>query len=232
MMRGVSHVALVDTDDVCVTVPKQKVSMRLLLLTLILFSSLQQSDAPRIRLLLRDETDAGVAGAVLKLRTENGEALHLTTDASGVAVSNVLAGSVVWLMGGQRADGTLLVADSYPADAGFRLVLIPGQVRDALLRLDGDHIVLDPDMIFSPEDPNAPRPTPPQLMATVAPLSTAAPIAGIQSPNMSIGTNASAPTADAATGGSALWVVLAVAGVGALLIALALLIGVARRRHA
>lgn len=223
---------LIDAPDASINDAKQKVVMRLLLLILFLFSSLQQADMPRMRLLLRDETDAGVAGATLDLRTENGQMLHLTTDATGVAVSTALAGTVVWLIGGQRVNGTKLIADSYPADAGFRLVLIPGQVRDALLRLDGDHIVLDPDMIFSPENPNAPRPTPPQLVATIAPLSTdVPPIAGMEPPNMPIGTTASAPTTGATTGGSALWIVLAVAGIGVLLIALALLFGVARRRQ-
>ena len=217
----------------CLSVPKQKVAMRLLLLMLILFSSLQQSDMSRMRLLLRDETDAGVAGATLDLRTENGQMLHLTTDATGVAVSTALAGTVVWLIGGQRANGTKLIADSYPTDAGFRLVLIPGQVRDALLRLDGDHIVLDPDMIFSPENPNAPRPTPPQLMATVAPLSTdVPPIAGMEPPNMPAGANTAIASTEPTIGGSALWIVLAVVGVGVLLIALALLVGLARRRLA
>jgi len=233
MTRGVGRAVFVDAGHECLTAPKQKVSMRLLLLTLILFSSLQQSGASRIRLLLRDESDAGVAGATLNLRTENSQTLHLTTDANGVAVSNELAGKAVWLMSGQRADGTKLVADSYPADAGFRLVLIPGQVRDALLRLDGDHIVLDPDMIFSPGDPGeiAP-PTPAQLAATVAPISTdVPPIAGVQSPNMPLGSHAAATPAEPTSGGSALWIVLAVAGVGVTLVALALLIGIARRRQ-
>ena len=190
--------------------------------------------APRIRLLLRDERDAGVAGATLDLRTDNGQMLQLTTDANGVAVSNALAGKAVWLMSGQRADGTRLVADSYPADAGFRLVLIPGQVRDALLRLDGDHIVLDPDMIFSPGDPGeiAP-PTPAQLAATVAPISAdVPPIVGVQAPNMPLGSNAATAPAEPTGGGSARWIVLVVAGVGVLLVALALRIGIARRRQA
>ena len=208
--------------------------MRRFLLILILFSSLQQMGAPRIRLLLRDESDAGVAGATLDLRTDNGQMLQLTTDANGVAVSNELPGKAVWLMGGQRADGTRLVADSYPADAGFRLVLIPGQVRDALLRLDGDLLVLDPDMIFSPGDPGeiAP-PTPAQLAATVAPISAdVPPIVGVQAPNMPLGSNAATAPAEPTGGGSALWIVLVVAGVGVLLVALALRIGIARRRQA
>src|SRR5262245_42061062 len=126
MTRGVGRAVFIDAGHECITA--WKVSMRLFLLTLILFSSLQQSGAARIRLLLRPESDAGVAGATLTLRTENGQTLHLTTDANGVAVSNELAGKAVWLMSGQRADGTRLVADSYPADVGFRLALIPGQV--------------------------------------------------------------------------------------------------------
>ncbi len=137
-------------------------------------------------------------------------------------------------MSGQRADGTKLVADSYPANAGFRLVLIPGQVRDALLRLDGNRIVLDPEMIFSPGDPGeiAP-PAPAQLAATVAPISTNVPsIAGVQPPNMSLGSNAAATAAEPTSGGSALWIVLVVAGVGVVLVALALLIGIARRSQA
>src|SRR2546423_1034562 len=82
--------------------------MRLVLIILILLS-LQQTDMPRLRLLLRDETDAGVAGATLTLRTENGQTLQLTTDANGVAVSDVLAGKAVWLMSGRLADGRMLV---------------------------------------------------------------------------------------------------------------------------
>lgn len=223
-----------DADRVFIAVLKQKVSMRLLLLSLILFSSLQQADAPRIRLLLRDETDAGVAGATLNLRTENGETILLTTDANGVAVSNDLIGNVVWLMSGQRANGRALVADSYPANAGFRLVLIPSQVRDALLRLDGDRIVLDPDMIFSPGDPGEIAPsTPPQLATLDAPLAPAfPPIDSVQPPITSADTNAAVVPAESTTGGSALWIVFALIGVGTFLIALALLIGIVRRRQA
>lgn len=186
-----------------------------------------------MRLLLRDETDAGVAGAQLLLRTENGQMLTLTTDASGVVVSNQLTGKAVWLMSGQRADGTRLVADSYPADAGFRLVLIPGHVRDALLRLDGDRIVLDPDMIFSPEDPSAPQPTPPQFIVPVALLAPVTPqIVGTASPSMPPVTDTSTSAVTSVPDRSSLWLVLAVVGGGALLIALALLIGLVRRRQA
>lgn len=199
--------------------------MRLFLLGLILLA-LQQADATRIRLLLRDESDAGVAGATLLLRTENGQAFTLTTDTSGVAVSDQLVGKAVWLMRGQRANASKLVADSYPADAGFRLVLIPGQVRDALLRLAGDQLVLDPDMIFSPENPRAPQPAPLQLVATVAPITAAGfPIIGRQPLNLPASV-ATPPTSSWST-----WIVLAVAGIGALLVALALLVGLARRRQ-
>lgn len=199
--------------------------MRLFLLGL-LFLALQQADATRIRLLLRDESDTGVAGATLLLRTENGQAFTLTTDTSGVAVSDQLSGKAVWLMRGQRADASKLVADSYPAEAGFRLVLIPGQVRDALLRLDGDQLVLDPDMIFSPEDPHAPQPAPPQLVATVAPITDAAlPITSMQ-PLKLPAIEAPLPTRSWST-----WIVLAVAAIGLVLVALALLIGLARRRQ-
>jgi len=191
------------------------------------------ADAPRIRVLLRDTADVGVADATLNLRTERGQAFHLTTDANGVAVTAALDGALVWFIGGTLRDGTALHADSYPADVGFRLVLIPGQVRDALLRLDGAMIVLDPDMIFSPDDPSAPRPVAPQLVATVPPLSPAAPpLAGVPSPNMSIGTTTEAPAVDSATSSSALWIVLALVGVGVVLIAGAVLIGRARRRQA
>lgn len=146
--------------------------MRLVLLILTLFA-IQSTDATRIRLLLRDETGAGVAGATVTLRRENGSSLDLVTNTDGVAVSDALPGGAVWLMRGQRADGTPLIADSAPADAGFRLVLIPGQVRDALLRLDGDRIVLDPDMIFT-SDERARPPTVAALAATVPPLGAVA----------------------------------------------------------
>jgi len=184
------------------------------------------ADAPRIRVLLRDTADVGVVGATLHFRTESGQAFHLTTDANGVAVTAALDGAVVWFMGGTLRDGTALHADSYPADAGFRLVLIPGQVRDALLRLDGTMIVLDPDMIFSPDDPSAPRPVAPQLVAIVPPLT------GVPSPTMPAGTTSEAPTVDSAPSSSALWIVLALVGVGVLLIAGAVLIGRAGRRQA
>lgn len=209
--------------------------MRFFFLILILFSSFGQDDTTRIRLLLRDETDAGVAGARLNLRTENDQTLHLMTDANGVIVSDELLGNAVWLIGGERADGRTLIADSYPVDTGFRLVLIPGQVRDALLRLDGDRIVLDPDMIFSPGDPGeiAP-PTPVQLAGTAAPLSTATlPVAGAQTPNTPADENTTVvPNTFISGGGSALWIVLALIGGGVLLIILALLVGLVRRRQA
>jgi hypothetical protein len=196
--------------------------MRCLLLILLL--TLHAADRTGIRLLLRDETDAGVAGTTLVLRTEQGQLLSLTTDMNGVVVSNALVGNAVWLMRGQRADGTALIADSYPADAGIRLALIPGQTRDALLRLDGDRIVRDPDQIFSPDDPSAPRPTPPQLAATVAPrLTSTAPIIGNPTPIMP------APTA-APTTRSARGIVLAAGLVSVVLLALGLLIALVRRR--
>jgi hypothetical protein len=197
--------------------------MRCLLLILLL--TLHAADSSGIRLLLRDETDAGVAGATLVLRTEQGQTFQLTTDVHGVAVSPTLVGNAVWLVRGRRADGTVLIADSYPADAGLRLALIPGQTRDALLRLDGNRIVRDPDQIFSPNDPSAPRPTPPQLAVTVAPLaSTASAITGIPTPLMP------APAAAPSTG-SARGIALAAGLVSVALLALALLVALLRRRR-
>ena len=205
-------------------------TMRLFLLALVLLTSLPQTGMTRIRLLLRDATDAGVAGATLMLRTESGQSFQLTTDASGVAVSDMLTGKAVWLMSGRLADGTALVADSYPAGAGFRLVLIGGQVRDALLRLDGERLVLDPEMIFAPDaDASLAAPTPAALAATLAPRSTpAAQIAGVPMPTMPAGDTPTAPAAARAAHG----IVLALALLGALLLPLALLIGLARRRPA
>src|SRR3954452_23843911 len=121
-----------------------------LLLTILLLLTFQPAAPNRIRLLLRDEFDTGIAGATLTLRTVDKQMLQLMTDANGVAVSGALSGNAVWLMGGRLADGQALSADSYPKDAGFRLALIPGKTRDVLLRLDGERLVLDPDMIFSP----------------------------------------------------------------------------------
>ena len=217
----------------CIPVSRLKRSTRLLL-PLPLLLSLHQTAAPRIRLLLRDESDAGVASVTLNLRTESGQIVQIMTDATGIAVSNELAGKTVWLISGRRADGTPLVADSEPAQAGFRLVLLPGQARDVLLRLDGDRIVLDPDMIFSPGDPGeiAP-PTPAQLAATVAPFSSGvSPIAGVPSPHLPAGANAAIAPPMPTAGESAQWIVLGVLGAGAVLVVLALLVGLARRRRA
>lgn len=231
--RGVLMSAEIDRRSVLLLVFVVASSMRFVLLALLVLA-LQTTDATRIRLLLRDETDAGVAAATLTLRLENGQRLDLATDANGVAVSNDLHGKAVWLIGGRRADGRALIADSYPADAGFRLVLIAGQTRDALLRLDGDRIVLDPDMIFSPGDPGEPPPpTPPQLVATVPPISAAAPpIAGAQAPIMTTGESASAATPNEAGWFSPLWLVLGLVCGGVVLVVLAFLIGLARRRAA
>jgi hypothetical protein len=151
--------------------------MRLLFIILMLLT-FQPAEPTRIRLLLRDETDNGVAGATLTLRTAAGQTIQLATDANGVAVSGALVGQAVWLTGGRLVGGQALIADSYPKDAGFRLALIPSQMRDALRRLDGHTLALDPDMIFSPGEPGEPLPpTPPALAATVPPLNTAAPAA-------------------------------------------------------
>lgn len=194
--------------------------MRVVLLLLALFM-LQQPNPARMRLLLRDETGAGVVGATLILRLDTGQTIALTTNADGVAVSAALTGQVVRLMRGQRADGTPLIADSEPPDAGFRLVLLPDQVRDVLLRLDGDRIVLDPNMIFSPNEPGEPPvPTIAALAATVPPVGMAA------QPVMA------ALPADAATGAnqtaaSFLWCLTLV---GVLLLAGALVIAVMRQR--
>lgn len=233
MTQATYRVVLAAVGHECLSSFDAKVFMRFLLAALMLIV-LQQSDAPRVRLLLRDESDAGVAVAMLNLRTANGETLLLTTDANGVAVSSALAGDAVWLMSGQRADGHTLLADSYPASAGFRLVLIPGQVRDVLLRLDGDRIVLDPDMIFSPGDPGEIVPsTPPQLATIDAPLSPASsPIGSFQSPISPDNANIASTPAVPADGGSALSIVLAIVAAGVFLLVLALLVGLARRRQA
>ncbi len=208
--------------------------MRLLLILLLLF---MQPPAPnRIRLLLRDEFDAGVAGATLTLRTADQQTLQLATDANGVAVSGPLSGEAVWLISGRLVDGQALTADSYPPDEGFRLILIPGQTRDALLRLDGTRIVLDPDMIFSPGEPGEPiPPTPPALAATVpllqaaASVATMAPQAGVPSvvSDRAAAEERSVPQAASSTPLTLIWFVL---GLGLLLVGLALLIGLARRR--
>ena len=110
--------------------------MRLLFIILMLLT-FQPAEPTRIRLLLRDETDNGVAGATLTLRTVAGQTIQLATDANGMAVSGALAGQAVWLTGGHLITGQALTADSYPKDAGFRLALIPSQTRDADRSDDG-----------------------------------------------------------------------------------------------
>lgn len=144
------------------------------LVTIVLLLTLPLMEPSRLRLLLRDAQDRGVVGVTLTLRTEDRQTVTLVTDAEGVAVSAGLTGRAVWLVGGQRADGRELVAESYPAGAGFRLVLIAGQTRDVLLRLDAAHIVLDPDMILSDSTGAPLGPRPPQLVAPVPPLVVAA----------------------------------------------------------
>lgn len=206
-----------------------------LFLTVLLLLTFQVAAPNRIRLLLRDQFDTGIAGATLTLRTADKQMLQLVTDANGVAVSAALPGDAVWLMGGRLADGQALSADSYPKDAGFRLALIPGQTRDALLRLDGARLVLDPDMIFSPGEPGEPvPPTPAALAATVPPLHVAAPVATILplagAPlvvNRQTAATEPAPAAEDTTALSVLWWV---GGVGLALVALAFLIGLARWR--
>ncbi len=207
-----------------------------LLLTFLLLLFMQPSGSNRIRLLLRDEFDTGIAGATLVLRTADQQTLQLATDANGVAVSGALSGEAVWLISGRLVDGQVLTADSYPVGEGFRLILIPHQTRDALLRLDGSRIVLDPDMIFSPGEPGEiALPTPPALAATVPPLQAGSPTATV-SPQAgapsAVSDRAAAedtpmPQADNTMPLTAIWIVL---GLGLLLVGLALLIGLARRR--
>ncbi len=197
--------------------------MRLILTALLLFA-IAHVTPTRIQLQLRDEHDRGVAGANLTLRLADGGLLQLVTDAHGLATSLDLAGDAVVLLNGRAADGRVLVAESYPAGAGFRLALIAGATRRALLRLDGDKLVLDPDMIFSPDATAAP------LMAglpeaILAP--TAGPIAGIPAP---IIPPTPLPASPAQTAGAGAWILLAATLAGACLLALALLIGLWRRR--
>jgi hypothetical protein len=192
--------------------------VRLFLAALLLTTAL--GSPTRIQLLLRDEHDRGVAGASLTLRLADGGLLQLVTDAQGQAISPDLAGDAVLLLAGQSADGRALVAESYPAGAGFRLALIAGATRRALLRLDGDQLVLDPDMIFSPDATAAP------LVAglpdaTRAPAAN--PIAGIAVPTMPPAPEPAQPA------GVSAWLLLA-ALLGACLLTLALLVGLWRRR--
>ncbi len=113
---------------------------------------------------------------------------------------------------------------------GFRLALIPSQTRDALLRLDGQTLVLDPDMIFSPGEPGEPlAPTPAALAATVLPLSATAPAAAdpVSAPPAA---GAAIPAPAVAQASSTARAVLGwIIGVGMALVGLALLIGLARR---
>lgn len=196
------------------------IGMRVVLLVMTVLL-LQQPSATRLRLLLRDETGAGVAGATLTLRLDNEQVVTLVTNADGVVVSDALTGQVAWLKRGQQANGAPLIADSEPPDVGFRLVLLPGQVRDVLLRLDGDRIVLDPDMIFSPNEPGEqPVPTVAALAATVLPVGAVAqPIMAATAAHASTGADQAAF--------SVLWC-LALGGV--LLLAGAISIAVMRQR--
>lgn len=220
--------------------------MRLLSLLLVLWL-LQPAGPTQIRILLRDEQDAGVVGATITLRLQDGQLLDLTTDAQGVAQSGDLPGEAVWVLRGQRANGGTLIAESFPAGVGFRLGLIANQRRDALLRLYDSTLVLDPDMIFSPNEPGEPTvAAPPQLAEPVlpqpdpcervhqsaviggaadCPLPTAAQPAG--DPHQPV-LAPLAPT-PAAPAPSA-WPLWAIALAGLLLCVLALALGVLRRR--
>lgn len=133
-----------------------------------------------LRFLLRDADGRGVVKATLLLRTAEGAELRLLTSEMGVAESGPISEPVVWLVEAHLADGTKLSADSVPVETGFRLVVLPAQTRDVLLRVDDRYLVLDPDMVLAGEDglPNGPTPealsTPP---ATLAPLVVVAPTA-------------------------------------------------------
>lgn len=212
--------------------------MHLLVVLLVLLTMQQPpTDPSRVRLLLRDDLDAGVAGATLMIRTTDSQTYSLTTDATGVALSGALTGEAVWLLGGHLAEGVPLVADSYPADAGFRLVLIPGATRDVLLRLDGDRIVLDPDMIFSPGEPGeVPPPTPAALAAPTPPMNDPAPPMNDPAllpappplPALVGGAEAGvAPDGTAPPLSGLLWILL---GSSLVLVGVAFMIGLARRR--
>ncbi len=197
--------------------------MHLILAALLLLTT-TLSAPTRIQLQLRDEHDRGVAGASLTLRLADGPLLRLVTDAQGQATSPDLAGAAVVLLAGQTADGRALVAESYPPGAGFRLALIAGATRHALLRLDGDQLVLDPDMIFSPDATAAP------LLAglpaaTLAPV--ASPLAGVPAPSVPPTALPARPRQPAGLGA---WLLLAIALAGICLLTLALLIGLWRRR--
>lgn len=190
--------------------------MRLIIAALLLFVS-TTAEPTRLRLLLRDEHGGGVAGASLLLRLADGQLLELRTDAQGLAVSAALPGAAAVLLAGHTADGHALLAESYPPGAGFRLALIAGATRDALLRLDGDRLVLDPDMIFAP-DQSVVLPQAHDLAASLVP--TSPPLAGAALPILPAEPAAADPAV--ASGG---WLLLGLALAGALFAGMALLLG-------
>lgn len=198
--------------------------MHLLLVILLLLLPLQPVGATRVRLLLRDATDLGVPGSTLMLRTEGGTMVPVVTDARGVAESGNLGVTAVTLMSGQSVSGQVLVADSYPVGAGFRLVLTPGAVTEVLLRLDGDRIVLDPVMIFTPENPSAEDISIAQLVPSAIAPQAGAPL---QPETVVVSPGASSLSTPASGIPPLVWWAI---GISVLLLVLALWVGVLRRK--
>lgn len=138
-----------------------------------------------VRVLVRTFDDTGAVGMRLQWRIIDGTIREATTDAQGVALLTDVPGNAVFLLGGVTQDGLPLFADSYPAEQGFRLVLIPGTVRDVLVRIDGEYLILDPDMVFSPNEIGEdPVPTPPAfgtpLPTNLTPLTLPTPVPDTQ----------------------------------------------------
>jgi hypothetical protein len=210
--------------------------MRVALLVALFVSFIFQSPEPsRLRMFFRDAFDTGIPQATLILRTETNETVTLRTDDSGIALSNAVPGAVVYLVGGQLMGGEQLVADSYPPDQGFRLVLIPNATRDVLLRLDGNRIVLDPEMLFSPGEPGEPVVVPSALVATVPPMverPTPQAIPSIMAPQqvptiMPLPQPTQPAPTPAESRASIIWWVL---GIGSVALLVAFMIGLVRRR--
>ena len=186
-----------------------------LIIVLLLTLVPQQPVPPAMQLLVRGADDAGVPAVTLQLQSDDGTQIRVVTDTRGIATIPSVSGTVVWLWAADDGQGEALTLEVAPPDTAFRFVLTP-EPRTILLRLDGSSVSLDPQMIFSPDEPGeSVIALPPQLL--VAPSS------------QTVGGMPSSPDGDTLAVVSPVvtgvrWAIWCMAGVVVLLLSLGLLI--------